>query len=131
MSEIKDHKDLEAWRIAMDMVSQVYLLSGSFPENERYGLTSQMRRAAVSVPSNIAEGQARGLTRAGLNHFAIALGSLAELETQVEIAVRLGFVTSEATEGLNRLIASSRKLTFALKRAKAIRLGIVPVTRTS
>lgn len=87
MNEIRNHRDLEAWRLAMDVVMETYELTECFPAKEIYGLQSQMRRAAVSVPSNIAEGQARPL-RASLNHLSIALGSLAELDTQLEIAIR-------------------------------------------
>jgi four helix bundle protein len=123
MSEFKDHKDLEAWQIAMEMVVLVYLLSEDFPDSERYGLMSQMRRAAVSVPSNVAEGEARGLGRACLYHLGVALGSLAELETHLEIALRLTYVTAARREELQRLIVSSRKLISGLRRAKSFRLG--------
>jgi four helix bundle protein len=88
MSEIREHRDLDAWRVAMDAVLETYRLSADFPNTEIYGLTSQMRRAAVSVPSNIAEGQARRF-RAAINHLSVALGSIAELDTQLELAVRL------------------------------------------
>jgi four helix bundle protein len=63
MSEIQNHRDLEAWRVAMDAVVETYEVSADFPKEETYGLTAQMRRAAVSVPSNIAEGQAGGFAR--------------------------------------------------------------------
>lgn len=93
MSEIQNHRDLEAWQVAMDAVTETYKLSADFPSTETYGLMSQMRRAAVSVPSNIAEGQARKF-RAAINHLSIALGSLAELDTQLEVAIRLAYVSS-------------------------------------
>lgn len=92
MTEIRSHRDLEVWRIGMEAVLETYRLSAEFPKSETYGLTSQMRRAAVSVPSNIAEGQARTF-RAGINHLSIALGSLAELDTQLEVALRLAYVS--------------------------------------
>ena len=76
----------------MDVVEAVYRISATFPKSEMYGLTSQIRRAAISVPSNIAEGHARSSTREYLNHVSIAQGSLAEIETQIEIARRLGYV---------------------------------------
>jgi len=79
----------------MDLVESVYRISGGFPKSELYGLTSQIRRAAVSVPSNIAEGQTRASTKEFLHHISIAQASLAEVETQLEIAVRLGFVGKE------------------------------------
>jgi four helix bundle protein len=109
MGEIRDHRDLEAWRVGMDAVLETYKLSADFPKTETYGLTAQMRRAAVSVPSNIAEGQARK-SRAGINHLSIALGSFAELDTQLEVAVRLSYVSVSRAGDLQRLIASGRRL---------------------
>ena len=79
----------------MDLVEAVYRLSGAFPADENYGLRGQIRRAAVSVPSNIAEGHARASTREYLHHLAMAQGSLAELETQLEIALRLRYLSQE------------------------------------
>ena len=123
MSEIRDHRDLEAWLVAMDAVMETYRITSSFPKSELYGLTSQMRRAAVSAPSNIAEGQGRGdAIRACLNHFGIALGSLAELDTQLEVAIRLAYVTIAESRNLKRLIESSRRLLHGLRRAKKRRL---------
>jgi four helix bundle protein len=85
---VTSFKDLEVWQASMDLASSVYEVTRAFPESERFGLTTQMRRAAVSVASNIAEGHRR--TRAAyLNHLQIALGSVAELETQLLLAVRL------------------------------------------
>ncbi len=86
-----DHKKLDAWKKSIDLVEMIYKLSASFPEEERYGLTSQIRRAAVSVPSNLAEGAARNSKKEFLNFISISLGSLAEVETQVIIAQRLDF----------------------------------------
>jgi len=87
----KNHKDLEAWKQAMDLVDDIYGLSRHFPPEELYGLTNQMRRAAVSVPSNVAEGAARSGKKEFLQFLFIALGSLSELETQVLIAQRQGY----------------------------------------
>lgn len=92
MTGIRSYKELRVWQGGMDVVEAVYRISASFPKSEMYGLTSQIRRAAVSVPSNIAEGHARSSTREYLNHVSIAQGSLAEIETQIEIARRLGYV---------------------------------------
>lgn len=117
MNEIRSHRDLEAWRIAMDAVLETYRLSAEFPKAETYGLTSQMRRAAVSVPSNIAEGQARPFG-AAVNHMSIALGSLAELDTQLEVALRLAYVPLDRAADLQRLIVSARRLVHGLRRAK-------------
>lgn len=90
------YSDLLVWQKAMDLVVEVYRLCQTFPSTERYGLTSQMQRAAVSIPSNIAEGQARKSSGAFLNHLSIAAGSLAELETQLILSQRLGLCTEQA-----------------------------------
>jgi four helix bundle protein len=93
------------WQVAMDAVMKTYALTTGFPKSETYGLSGQMRRAAVSVPSNIAEGQARRATGAFLNHLGIALGSLAELDTQLEVSFRLGYAsfTNEGLQGVHRI----------------------------
>ncbi|MDP2687672.1 MAG: four helix bundle protein [Aequorivita sp.] len=87
-----DHKDLDVWKKSIDLVELIYSLTLSFPETERFGLTSQMRRAAVSISSNIAEGSARKGNKELLQFINIALGSLAELETQYIIAQRLTYI---------------------------------------
>ena len=99
----------------MDIVVAVYRLSGQFPKSELYGLTSQLRRAAVSVPSNIAEGHTRATTKEYLNAVSTAQASLAEVETQLEIAARLGYVpapevaaTLHQTSSLGRQLYSLR-----------------------
>src|SRR5436190_6583461 len=92
---IKSHRDLIVWQRAMDLVEAVYHLSASFPKAEIYGLTSQMRRAVVSVPANIAEGQGRRLTREYLYFLSNARGSLLELDTHLEIAARLKYLTND------------------------------------
>jgi four helix bundle protein len=107
MSEIRDHRDLEAWQVGMDVVLKTYALSAAFPKSEMYGLSAQMRRAAVSVPSNIAEGQARRTIRACLNHLGIALGSYAELDTQLEVSRRLAYAIPAEAEDLQRCIDSN------------------------
>ena len=89
---IKNYSDLIVWQKAMDLVEAVYRLSALFPREELYGLVAQIRRAAVSIPSNIAEGQGRHTTRDFLYFLSIARGSLKEVETQVLIANRLGYV---------------------------------------
>nr|WP_317623063.1 four helix bundle protein [Thiohalomonas denitrificans] len=87
----KPHEQLEAWKVSMNLVKSVYDLTAKFPPEERYGLSQQMRRAAVSIPSNIAEGSGRNHSKEYLQFLAISRGSLAELETQLQIAVMLGF----------------------------------------
>ena len=87
------YRDLRCWSASLDLAADIYELSARFPRREAFGLTSQMRRAAVSVPSNIAEGNARASTREFLRFLGIARGSLAELDTQLIIAERLGYST--------------------------------------
>ncbi len=92
-----DHKDLDVWKKSMDLVVKVYQITQLFPETEKYGLTSQMRRAAVSIPSNIAEGAARKGDKELMQFLYISIGSLSELETQYLIAIRLEFITKVDT----------------------------------
>jgi len=92
----RGHTRLVAWQSAMQLVSRVYRITLAFPRDERFGLTQQMRRAAVSVPSNIAEGAARGSDRDYLRFLYIARGSLAELETQLLICRQLGYCSDLA-----------------------------------
>jgi four helix bundle protein len=89
---VKRYSDLIAWQKAMDLVEQIYQITRSFPKEELYGLTSQVRRAAVSIPSNIAEGHCRNGRREFIHHLSIALGSLGEVETQMILAQRLGYL---------------------------------------
>ena len=89
------YRDLRVRRIGMDLVETVYDLTRGFPPDERYGLVGQMRRATVSIPSNIAEGHARRYRKEYRQHLSVALASLAELETQVEIALRLQYIANE------------------------------------
>ena len=88
----KPHKRLDAWKLSMDLAIDVYRETDKFPNRERFSLSDQMRRATVSVPSNIAEGAARQTRREFTNYLHIAQGSLSELDTQFEIARRLGYV---------------------------------------
>ena len=116
MATITSFKDLEAWQAAMEMAESCYLVTKRFPSSERYGLTAQMRRAAVSVASNIAEGHRR--TRPGyVHHLQIGLGSLAELESQLELALRLGFATADEALSLQKALARTGQLLHALLRS--------------
>src|SRR5262245_20630638 len=92
---INSYRDLRVWQAAMDLAEAVYLSTASFPTREVYGLTSQMRRAAVSIPSTIAEGHTRESSKEYLYHLSLAQGSLAELQTQMELSARLGYDTPE------------------------------------
>ena len=93
--QVKSYKDLIVWQKAMDLVQLVYQATKTFPKEELYGLTNQVRRAVVSIPSNIAEGQARQSSAEFKNFLSIARGSLAEVETQLLIAMRLNYLTQE------------------------------------
>jgi four helix bundle protein len=92
---VNSFRDLRVWQAGMDLVETVYRLSESFPAKEMYGLTNQMRRCAVSIPSNIAEGHTREHSKEYLHHISIAQASLAELQTQLEIAARLKYLSDE------------------------------------
>jgi four helix bundle protein len=89
--EIRNYRDLSVWQLGMDIAVRVYEATRDFPSDEKFGLTSQLRRAAASVPANIAEGHARSTTKDYLRYVSIAIGSLAETATFIELAGRLGF----------------------------------------
>ncbi len=111
----QNYKNLLVWQKGMDLVVQVYLLTDKFPKSETYGLKSQIQRAAVSVPSNIAEGQARGATHSEFGRFIrIALGSLAEIDTQLELSIRLGYIAESEAEKAFTLALELRKMLFGL-----------------
>ena len=90
-----NHKDLEVWKKSIELVTEIYSITRSFPKEEQYNIVTQIRRAAVSVPSNIAEGAARYSAKENLRFLDISSGSLAELETQLIISERLGYVKSD------------------------------------
>lgn len=111
---IKSHKDLLVWQRSMKLVKEIYLLTEDFPSREVYGLSSQMRRCAVSIPSNIAEGKSRH-TRRDYKHFiVIACGSAAELETQLELALELGFANKDKTIFLLKELDEVRRMLTSL-----------------
>jgi four helix bundle protein len=96
--KVRRFNDLIAWQKAMDLVEDVYRLTKLFPKDELFGLTSQQRRAAVSIPSNIAEGQSRRSSKEFIQFLSIAQGSLAEVETQVLIATRLQYISEDPSK---------------------------------
>ncbi len=115
MSKIESHRDLLVWQKAMDLAVQIYRLASLFPQNEIYRLTSQITRAAASVPANIAEGHARG-TRKDYAHFlAIAKGSLMETETFLMLAVRLEYVKEGQANSALSLITEISKMLTAIR----------------
>ena len=115
-SRPKHYKDLLVWQRGMALAKLVYRLTVRFPREEKFGLTSQIRRASVSVPSNIAEGQARQSTKEFLQFLSHAEGSLAELETQVILSAELGFVPQEDTKEILNKIDELQKMIVGLKR---------------
>lgn len=110
------YRDLIVWQKGMTLAKVIYRLTESFPSEEKFGLTSQMRRAAVSVPSNIAEGQARRGPREFIQFIALAEGSLAELDTQLTLATELGFAAAPQTQEGVGLIEELRRMLNALRR---------------
>lgn len=98
-----NHKNLKVWKKGILLVKEVYLITRKFPAVEKYGLISQMRRAAVSVPSNIAEGASRRSENERKRFYEIARSSLVELDTQIEIAIELEFVNKNETEKIDKL----------------------------
>ena len=94
MPDYVSFRNLKVWQRSMSLVEEIYRVSHRFPRDEQFGLTSQIRRASVSIPSNIGEGKRRKRERAFLNHLDIALGSQGEVEVQLEIAKRIGFLST-------------------------------------
>ena len=117
MSTLKSYRDLEVWKQSINLVAQIYLASKGFPPDERFGLTSQVRRAAVSVPSNIAEGAARTTTGEYLQGLSVASGSLAEVETQIIVASRLEMLLPRDMERLLGQADGISKMLGGLKRS--------------
>ncbi|WP_426492175.1 four helix bundle protein [Hymenobacter sp. 102] len=106
----QNYKDLRVWLHSRELVKEIYVLTQTFPELEKYGLTNQMRRAAVSVPSNISEGSGRQHPKDTIHFLVIARGSLYELETQCYLAFDLAFITQEQLEHIQQKIISSIQL---------------------
>ena len=122
MTRVLSYRDLDAWNAAMDLAIATYELCKRFPVDEKYELARQMRRAATSVPSNVAEGHAHGPGLRYRNHVRIALGSLAELATQLEIAVRLKYITGDTVTRIDAQLARTRQLLHGLHRSLRRRL---------
>ncbi len=117
---IQSYRDLEAWQLAMNFVIEVYTLTKVLPQDERFGLTSQLRRAAVSVPSNVSEGHQLG-GKFYKRSVSLALGSLAEVNTQLEIALRLKYVEQPHFESLTRTSSRLRQVLHGLRRSLVAR----------
>ena len=110
---VRTHKDLEAWKMSMELVEKVYRLTKSFPKEEQYGITSQMRRAAISIPSNIAEGASRNSDKEFIQFLYVSSGSLSELETQLLLSKRLGLMDQNE---IFDDVTSIKKMLFGLIR---------------
>jgi four helix bundle protein len=107
---------LDVWKEAIELVTLVYKYTDSFPKSEMYGLTNQIRRSAVSIPSNISEGAARNTSKDFSHFLAIALGSIAELETQLIIAQNIDFLSLNQLEELINKLVPIRRMTLGLKK---------------
>ncbi len=113
----KGFRELEVWHLGMEMVEDCYRITRGLPIEERYGLTSQIRRAAVSIPSNVAEGHNRRLPKPYRNHVNIAMGSQAELETLLELTVRLRMLSTESLSDTNTLVRRVGQMLHGLHRS--------------
>ncbi len=114
----KPHKNLDVWKISMALVEELYKVTAAFPKHEMYGLTSQMRRAAVSIPSNISEGAARQTKKELVNFLHIAQGSLSELDTQLDISVMLEYILPKDRKGIDQLLIRVDKMLTAFIRSQ-------------
>ncbi|UAM96650.1 four helix bundle protein [Polaribacter litorisediminis] len=113
---MKTHKDLLVWQKSIDLVTEIYKLTSQFPSNEIYGLVSQLRRASVSIPSNIAEGAARSSDKEFARFLYIARASAAEVETQLIISENLGYLMSDKSKSKEQLLSISKMLTALINK---------------
>jgi len=124
----KTYRDLDAWNLAMTLVETTYAVTKRLPDSERFNLISQMQKSATSIPSNVAEGQGRGTVRFGLWFLRVAIGSAAELDTQVELARRLKYVTAGATRELDSQLERVRQMLYGLRREHERRIAAAGAT---
>jgi len=115
----KPHKKLKAWQVAMEIVQDVYKFTQQLPGEEKYGLVSQMRRSAISIPSNIAEGAARRSSKEFVQFLHIAQASLAELDTQIELCVRLGYFNNEKELFERKMLEVDRMISGLIRSIKS------------
>ena len=118
----KPHRNLVAWQKGMDLVMEVYKLTHNFPERELYGLSSQLRRAALSVPSNVAEGAADRTYSQFSQFLSTALGSLNEIDTQVELSFRLGYLSEYEYSNISTLLDECLAVTYGLRKSITAKL---------
>ena len=120
------YKDLKVWQFSINIAEQVYYLTQNFPKHETYGLTSQLQRAAVSIPSNIAEGHTRDSTKEFLHFLSIALGSLAELETQLMLAERFRYLNNNELTTILLKTEQTGRMLRGLQRTLKAKLNSSP-----
>lgn len=114
----KPHKRLDVWRLSMDLVTEVYKVTDKFPKGEKFSLVDQIRRSAISIPSNIAEGAARNTKKEFVNFLHIAQGSLSELDTQIELAKQLKYIEEESWKDLDITMERIDKMLTGLIRSQ-------------
>ena len=114
IGSLNGYQDLEVWKRSMELTEEIYRLTEHLPKEESYGLTSQMRRAAISVPSNIAEGYSRLSPKEFIRFLTISLGSKSEIQTQILICIRLGYIEKAQTERALALTDEVGRMTYAL-----------------
>jgi four helix bundle protein len=114
---ISRFRELRAWQLGMELAEHVYLLTDSFPKSETYGMTSQIRRSAISIPSNLAEGHGRTSSKEFLHFIAIAYGSICELETQILLSHRLKYINIPDSETVLALLIETSKTIRGLQKA--------------
>jgi four helix bundle protein len=119
MAKINSFRELDVWQLSMDLVVDCYRVTDAFPGHEIFGLRREARRSAVSIPSNLAEGHNRHAEAAYLNHVNIACGSQAELDTQIEIALRLGYLGNPEVRNLSDKLARVGQMLHGLQRSLA------------
>jgi four helix bundle protein len=124
--KVNSYRDLKVWQLSMRLVEEVYVLTGQFPKAEVYGLSSQLQRSAVSVPSNIAEGHARDSTKEYLRFISISLGSLAELETQFYLAQRLNYIAENCLTNILEITSEVGRMLRGLQKSLKDKLAPSP-----
>ena len=119
---VQHYRELKVWQVAMNLAEQCYLATKSFPKEELFGMTSQIRRAAASVPANIAEGQGRQHTKEFLNHLSIARGSLMEVETHLLLSQRVGLLNQTTLDALLTMSDEISRMLSGLRRSLEAKL---------
>jgi four helix bundle protein len=114
---MKSHKDLDVWKKSVELVTEIYLVTKNFPKEELFGIISQLRRASVSIPANIAEGAGRIHEKEFIHFLSISLGSLAELETLILICANLSYISNDCFIKLDSEITSIRKMLIGLTKS--------------